>query len=204
MSKIAIPGPAGPIEAEFTPAAAAVALAVVCHPHPLHGGTMDNKVVTTLVRFFAEQGAAVLRFNFRGVGQSGGQFDQGRGEGEDLRAVVQWLRGQHGEVPLWLAGFSFGSYVSARMAAELGAARLVSIAPPVSRWDFEAIVPIAGPWIVVQGDADEVVDAAAVYRWLDTVSPAPTLLRMPAATHFFHGLLIELRTRLGSVWSSLP
>jgi uncharacterized protein len=203
-----IAGPAGPLESDYTPAAAGalpVALAVVCHPHPLHGGTMDNKVVTTLVRFFAEQGAAVLRFNFRGVGQSGGQFDDGNGEGEDLRAAVQWLADQYPDqvLPLWLAGFSFGSFVSARMAPALGADRLLSIAPPVTRWGFDRIQRIAGPWIVVQGDADEVVDASAVYQWLDTVNPPPLLLRMPAATHFFHGLLVELRSQLGALWSTL-
>lgn len=167
---------------------------------------MDNKVVTTLVRFFAEQGAAVVRFNFRGVGGSAGSFDDGQGEGEDLRAVVAWLRTQYpaATASLWLAGFSFGSYVSARMAPVLGAARLLSIAPPVTRWAFGAIKRIGGPWVIVQGDQDEVVEAAAVYRWIDSLDPPPVLLRMPTATHFFHGLLLELRAQLTAAWSALP
>lgn len=163
---------------------------------------MDNKVVTTLVRFFAEAGASTLRFNFRGVGGSGGEYDHGEGEGEDVRAALDWARTQPGQadLPLWLAGFSFGSHVAARMAVPLGAARLLSIAPPVERWDFAQLPRIEGPWVVVQGDRDEVVDAAGVYRWLATVQPPPVLVRMPEATHFFHGLLVELRTRLAEVW----
>jgi hypothetical protein len=206
VPKFSIAGPAGPIEADFSPAAVpARALAVVCHPHSLHGGTMDNKVVTTLVRLFNECGASVLRFNFRGVGGSAGVFDDGRGEGEDLRAAVQWARGQDelASVPLWLAGFSFGSYVSASRAVELGAQRLLSIAPPVSRWDFATLPRIAGPWVVVQGDQDEVIEAAAVYAFLDTLNPAATVIRMPQATHFFHGLLIELKAQLKAVWEAL-
>lgn len=165
---------------------------------------MDNKVVTTLVRFFSEQGAAVVRFNFRGVGGSSGTFDDGQGEGEDLWAVVDWLRAQHPAAPLWLAGFSFGSYVSARMAPTLGAARLLSIAPPVTRWGFGTMTGFSGPWVIVQGDQDEVVEATAVYRWIESLDPPPVLLRMPTATHFFHGLLLELRTQLAAAWSTLP
>lgn len=205
MPKFFIPGPSGPIEADLLAADTPTALAVVCHPHSLHGGSMDNKVVTTLVRGFNECGASVLRFNFRGVGGSAGVYDNGVGEGEDLAAVVRWARDQPGleQLPLWLAGFSFGSYVSSSRALELGAARLLSVAPPVGRWDFASLPRIPGPWVVVQGDADEVVDAATVYAFLDTVSPPPVLIRMPTATHFFHGLLIELKTRLKDVWEAL-
>lgn len=206
MPRLTLTGPAGQIEADFTPAVATpTALAVVCHPHSLHGGSMDNKVVTTIVRLYQELGASVLRFNFRGVGGSAGEFDHGLGEGEDLQAAVQWARAQpgHADLPLWLAGFSFGSYVSASRAVELGAARLLSIAPPVSRWDFAALPRITGPWVVVQGDQDEVVEAAAVYAFLDTLQPPAKLIRMPQATHFFHGLLIELKAQLKDVWEAL-
>ena len=129
----------------------------------------------------------------------------GRGEGDDLAAVVQWARTQlgAGDLPLWLAGFSFGSYVSASRAQALGAIRLLSIAPPVGRWEFATLPRINGPWVVVQGDQDEVVDAKAVFDFLGTLNPPATLIRMPTATHFFHGLLIDLKARLKSVWEAL-
>lgn len=205
VPKINIPGPAGALEADVQLKPDARALAVVCHPHSLHGGSMDNKVVTTVVRLFAELGASVVRFNFRGVGASGGRFDDGHGEGEDLRAVVEWLRAQPDQagLPLWLAGFSFGSYVSARMASALDADRLLSIAPPVGKWDFASIQRIPGPWLVVMGDQDEIVDAGQVHRWVESVQPSPQLIRMPTATHFFHGLIVDMKNRINLAWSGL-
>ena len=191
-------GPAGRIEAALDAPEADVAarplLAIVCHPLPTEGGTMHNKVVTMAARALREVGATTLRFNFRGVGQSEGVFDDGDGELDDLRAVAAWARAQHPDKVLWLAGFSFGAYVSLRLAVELQAAALISIAPPVGRsWDFSNIDIPRAPWLVVQGDADEVVEPQAVYDWLATLPRQPQLVRMPDTTHFFHRKLIDLR-----------
>jgi alpha/beta superfamily hydrolase len=193
-----IAGPAGPIEAMVsglpeTPER----VAVICHPHPLHGGTMDNKVVTMLERTFRDAGAATIRFNFRGVGASAGVFDHGEGEGEDLAAVVNQAREWAPQATLWLAGFSFGSYVSARMAERLGAELLVSVAPPVGRFAFRELQRPPCRWIVVQGEADEVVDSALVFQHFDQLQPPVEMLRFAGTSHFFHGKLVELRERLG-------
>ena len=155
---------------------------------------MDNKVVQTLARAFVQCGWTALRFNFRGVGASEGAFDDGRGELEDLRAVAAWVREQRPEHQLWLVGFSFGAYVSLRGAVELAADAVISIAPPVGRsWDFSSVQPPAVPWLVVQGDADEIVDADEVAAWVGKMPEPPELVRMPEASHFFHRRLIDLR-----------
>ncbi len=196
---LAIPGPAGMLEAAFDLAEgpARAALAVVCHPLPTEGGTMHNKVVTMAARALRESGVATLRFNFRGVGHSEGSFDDGDGELEDLRAVVRWARARHPGQALWLAGFSFGAWVSLRAAGELGATALVSIAPPVGRsWGFAGLVPPPIPWVVVQGEADEIVDPRAVFDWVAALPRQPQLVRMPDTSHFFHRKLMDLRGAL--------
>ena len=195
---LSIPGPAGRIEAAYDLPEPGTAeqpvLAIVCHPLPTEGGSMHNKVVTMVARALRESGVATLRFNFRGVGQSEGAFDDGRGELDDLRAVAAWVRAHHPGKALWLAGFSFGSWVALRGAAGLGATALISIAPPVQRgWDFADIELPACPWLVVQGEADEVVDAAAVFAWLASLPRQPQLVKMPDTSHFFHRKLIDLR-----------
>ena len=190
-------GPAGNLElASAQPIGETVGIAIICHPHPLFGGAMGNKVVTTLERFFRERGFVTLRFNFRGVGASEGVFDNGMGESDDLHAVAQFARRYYPDLALMLSGFSFGSFVAARMANALGAAQLLSIAPPVSKWDFAALDKPRMPWTIVQGELDEVVEPQAVYDFVAQTQPAPTLIRLPDATHFFHGKLLELRTAL--------
>lgn len=191
-------GPAGRIEAALDAPEGDVParplLAILCHPLPTEGGTMHNKVVTMAARALRECGATTLRFNFRGVGQSEGTFDDGEGELADLRAVAAWARAQHPDKTLWLAGFSFGAWVSLRLANELQAAALISIAPPVGRsWDFSGIEPPAGPWLVIQGDADEIVEPQAVYDWVASLPRPPELVRMPDTSHFFHRKLMDLR-----------
>jgi alpha/beta superfamily hydrolase len=194
---ITLTGPAGPLEAHIDwpedgePVKGVTA--VVCHPLPTEGGTMHNKVVVMAARSLRELGAVTVRFNFRGTGASAGSFDQGQGEGDDLRAVVQWAREQRPGTALWLAGFSFGAYVSLRMTDELKPDALLSIAPPVGRWDFATLVPPACPWLVVQGEEDEIVDPQAVYDWIDTLKDPPELIRMPETSHFFHRKLMDLR-----------
>lgn len=192
-----LPGPAGSIEVITSPpdgeAVAVAGTAIVCHPHPLHGGTMHNKVVTIVERALGELGLATVRFNFRGIGHSQGSFDDGNGESDDLAAVAAWVRAVNPGDALWLAGFSFGSYVALRNAVPLDAAALVTVAPPVGRWDFDAIALPECPWLVVQGEEDEVVDPAAVFGWIDALEAPPQLVRMPDTTHFFHRRLMDLR-----------
>ena len=192
-------GPAGDLEIVLEHASdAPVFMAIICHPHPLFGGTMDNKVVTTLSRLARDQGAVVVRFNFRGVGQSQGAYSDGIGETEDLLAVHAWLSHHYPGLPLWLAGFSFGSYVAARGARILNdngmaASQLLLVAPPVHHYDFAAIDSVGCPVTVVQGDDDEVVPAEQVLDWAARTPLAPDLVRFPDSGHFFHGKLVELK-----------
>ena len=202
-ASLVLAGPAGALEAAVDLPEDDVAVrpvtAVVCHPLPTEGGTMHNKVVTMVARALRESGVATVRFNFRGTGASDGSFDHGDGERDDLRAVAEWVRATRPGDQLWLAGFSFGAYVSLAMAAELQPSLLISIAPPAGRsWDFEAITPPTMPWLVVQGDADEIVDPQAVYAWLERIRAEPELVRMPDTSHFFHRKLIDLRGAIKS------
>ena len=194
-----LPGPAGALEVAVDPPEADAEprplVAIVCHPLPTEGGTMHNKVVTMAARSLRELGATTVRFNFRGTGRSEGEFDHGNGELDDLRAVAAWVRERRPHDTLWLAGFSFGAYVSLRAAAELEPALLVSIAPPVSGrgWDFDALALPTMPWLVIQGENDEIVDPQAVYDWLERRGAQAELVRMPDTSHFFHRKLIDLR-----------
>ena len=197
--KFLIDGPSGALEVVASGGSPAPQrIAVICHPHPLHGGTMDNKVVTMLERTLRDVGAATLRFNFRGVGASVGQYDDGRGEGDDLAAVVAQARSWAPHAPLWLAGFSFGSYVAARMAEPLKADLLISVAPPVGRFAFRAVAHPPCPWIVLQGEIDEVVDPALVFAHFEAMQPPVELLRFANTGHFFHTKLVEMRQRLAA------
>jgi uncharacterized protein len=196
-----IEGPSGKLEAletEIKPEISSrQATAIICHPHPLFGGTMNNKVVSTLARAFSNLGFRTIRFNFRGVGQSEGHFDEGVGELEDLQAVIAWVKLRYPEEGIALSGFSFGAAISARAAATLpDCLQLVSIAPPVPRFGLPSLEPIACPWLVVQGDQDDVVLPEDVYAWIETRNPKPKLIRFEKAGHFFHGQLTELREAL--------
>jgi hypothetical protein len=154
---------------------------------------MHNKVVTIIERSLRELGFDTVRFNFRGIGKSAGEFDEGEGESEDLAAVVQWARAVRPGVDLWLAGFSFGSYVALRNAKPLDADALITVAPPVGRWEFDSIELPDCPWLVVQGEEDEVVDPELVFSWVEGLSVSPQLVRMPETSHFFHRRLMDLR-----------
>jgi uncharacterized protein len=195
--RLEVAGPAGVLEAVLEQAqpgtSAAARFAVVCHPHPLHGGTLENKVVSTLARCCVELGVPALRFNFRGVGRSQGQYDEGRGETDDLLAIIAFGRSRWPLAQLWLAGFSFGAWIAGRTAARAGCSRLVTVAPPVARFDFSALEPQRCPWLIVQGDADQLVDCSEVLRWAGSLVPAPTVHVMHGVDHFFHGHLTQLR-----------
>lgn len=204
-ARLMLPGPSGAIEAVVEAAEGDAppqpVVAVFCHPLSTEGGSMGNKVVTMGARALREIGVATVRFNFRGVGRSAGTFDDGDGESGDLQAVVDWVRAQRPGRALWLAGFSFGAYVSIRCAATLQPDLLISIAPPAGRsWDFESMPLYTGPWLVVQGEADEIVEPKKVYQWLERIGQLrqpPTLARVPETSHFFHGRLMELRAAVG-------
>src|SRR5678816_1332155 len=151
---VLIDGPAGRLEARVedpSPGSGPRVLGVVCHPHPLYGGTMQNKVVHTLARAMQEVGAATVRFNFRGVGASTGTHDEGRGEIDDAAAVAQWARRRWRCERLWLAGFSFGAAVALQAAPRLAPERLVTVAPPVARLGLDGMPPRpAADWLIVQ------------------------------------------------------
>lgn len=190
-----LPAPAGELEVilEVPTTEAADITMIICHPHPLFGGTMHNKVVTTLAKVASELTIASVRFNFRGVGKSTGQYDDGVGEIDDLQTIIAWVKQTRPDTRLWLAGFSFGSYISAEVATTGIAERLISIAPPATRWHFQEIKTMPCPWLVIQGDADEVVEPSAVFAWFAEEHPQAEMIRMENASHFFHGRLIELR-----------
>jgi alpha/beta superfamily hydrolase len=208
--EVLLPGPAGVIEAMVDvpdPADALPLTAVICHPHPMHGGSMHNKVVTMIERSLRELGANTVRFNFRGVGASAGEYDDGRGETLDLLAVAEWVREQRPNDALWLAGFSFGAYVALLGARHLPVRQMISVAPPVGRWDFSAILAPASGWLVIQGEDDDIVDPQAVFSWVEGIpeSERPTLVRMPDTGHFFHRRLMDLRGALkNGVRGNLP
>ncbi|HVC30644.1 MAG TPA: alpha/beta hydrolase [Steroidobacteraceae bacterium] len=199
--RVRLAGPAGEIEALVeTPAddrgaggAAPARFGVLCHPHPLYGGTLDNKVVYTLARAFVDLGVPAIRFNFRGVGGSAGQYDEGRGETADAVAVIAHGRERWPGAALWLAGFSFGGAVAVRAAAAAHPERLVAVAPGITRVAMEGVASPECPWLIVQGDADDVIAPAAVLDWAGRQATAPTVRLLCGAGHFFHGRLHELR-----------
>jgi alpha/beta superfamily hydrolase len=198
--RTSLPGPAGPLQALIeTPVIEGQGLqpvsafAVVCHPHPLYGGSLDNKVVYTVARALEQLGAPAIRFNFRGVGASAGSYDAGRGETADALAVIAYGRRRWPNAALWLAGFSFGGAVAVRAAGEAGPQRLIAVEPGITTIAVTDAAPPACPWLIVHGDLDEVVPLEAVRAWADTLSPAPQMRVLPGASHFFHGRLNELR-----------
>jgi len=194
-SDFQIEGPAGRLQAllEIPPDGEPVGCAVVCHPHPVHGGTMQNKVAHTLARSFVGTGFAALRFNFRGVGSSDGEFDHGGGEVGDVLAAVDWMRGEMPGLPLWLAGFSFGAAMAVHAAVACRPDGLVSVAPAVSRFIGKLERQPECPWLIVQGDRDELVDIEETIAWVNGLEPGPELEVFADTEHFFHGKLVLLR-----------
>jgi len=193
---VTVAGPAGRLEVlvEEPREMGGNRVAVLCHPHPLHQGTMLNKVVHTLSRAVIDLGVPAIRFNFRGVGASSGRYARGIGETEDALAICGWATGRYRAGELWLGGFSFGAMVACRAALALNPGQLVTIAPPVASMDD---VPggrqPSCPWLIVQGDADEVVECDAVIDWVNRMEPGPELVVVPQVGHFFHGKLRVLR-----------
>lgn len=197
-----IAGPAGPL-AVVTRAgspggrwAGRGLAAVICHPHPLYGGDMDNKVVTTLARAYADFGIPASRFNFRGVGASAGVHDHGRGEVDDVVAVARWAAGAHPDGAVLLAGFSFGAAMAAAACDRVNPVHLTLVAPPLGRYAFAEDGGFPCPVCVLSGDADDLVDAGEVQSWAAALRSPATAVLIPGASHFFHGHLPELQAAL--------
>ena len=196
--RFTIPGPAGAIECALDePAGAARGVAVICHPHPQFGGTLDNKVVQTLARALLQLGYRTVRFNFRGVGASAGAWDEGRGEVDDALAVVDAVR-EPGR-PLVLAGFSFGGYVAAQAASRLPEAaraeRLILVGPSTQK---HQLPPVPDDTLVVHGEVDDVVPLASTLAWARNQS-LPVVV-IPGGGHFFHGQLGLLKNIVLRAW----
>lgn len=193
-----INGPSGPLECLITQGTDPKknVTAVLCHPHPQFSGTMHNKVITTLMQTCRDLGMDTVRFNFRGVGKSAGTYGEGAGELQDCLAVVDWVKQQQPQHQILLAGFSFGGCIAMQCAAQIAPIGLISIAPAVTKMNCALTPFIACPWIMVQGDQDEVVSPDAVYQFVEQRTEKINLIRLPEATHFFHGQLTKLKEEL--------
>jgi uncharacterized protein len=195
--RLIVDGPAGDIEVVIdAPSASPRGIALVCHPHPLQGGTLDNKVAHTLAKTFHAMGYVATRFNFRGAGRSAGTFDEGNGETDDALAVLRHVRGRFGEaLPVALAGFSFGSFVQTRVADNVPAEGLVLVGPAVNRF---ALQRVPDGTIVVHGEEDDVVPLADVLAWARP-QELPVVV-FPGCGHFFHGRLLQLARIVKALW----
>ncbi len=204
MEKIVINGQTGALQAAWHPVKDSEDVLIICHPHPLYDGTMDNKVVTTVARSYLDLGINVLRFNFRGVGQSEGQYGEITGEVQDCQSVLSWLVQHHKVKRLFLAGFSFGAYIAAKTAFDLKHGdsevspkfimeHLLLVAPSVINSPFDQATPLVCPTTVIMGGQDEVVPFEAVSDWSEALYPPAQFIDMPEASHFFHGQLVLLK-----------
>ncbi|BBP46660.1 alpha/beta hydrolase [Thiosulfatimonas sediminis] len=201
-----IVGPSGDLEVEFIQhpyytADSVHDLVIISHPHPLYGGTMDNKVVSTLFKVYQELGFSVVRYNFRGVGQSQGLHDYALGELEDLLTVSVWALNQLTHARLHLAGFSFGSYIALKASPQLKPISLLTVAPPIGLYDFspKALGALDKDtlWTLIQGGQDEIIDSSKVLEWARSLPKKPDLYWREQASHFFHGELVWLKRAVG-------
>ncbi|MCF6298802.1 MAG: hypothetical protein L3J01_02880 [Thiomicrorhabdus sp.] len=203
MTETTIDGAVGVLEVRYTVpklsdrCLSSLKLVVLSHPHPLHGGTMNNKVVTTMERTFKSLGYITVAYNFRGVAKSAGEYDHGVGEQEDLYAVVAWAKQIFGITSVTLAGFSFGSYVllsaHPKIQKIVEVEALCTVAPPVGLYDFSQIRGGEFSWVLIQGGQDEVVSAKEILNWAVGLERGPDLYWRAKAGHFFHGELIWLK-----------
>ena len=179
---VLLAGPAGQLEVVINrPLSTPRGIALIAHPHPLYGGTLENKVVQTLASTFAELDCVALRMNFRGVGESQGKHDEGNGETDDMLFLADYAKREFGEVPIFLAGFSFGGFVQTRVATKLDITKLVLIAPAAGRFDVADVKPDT---LVIHGEQDDTVPLKAVMDWARPQN-LPIVV-IPGADHFFH------------------
>jgi alpha/beta superfamily hydrolase len=185
LTRVTVPGAAGAIETDINdPGEPRRGIALIAHPNPVQGGTKDNKVVTTLAKAFYNLGYVAVRPNFRGVGKSSGEHDKGMGETEDLLQVAAYAKERYGDIPLLLAGFSFGSFVQTRVAKRIASERIVLVGPAVIRFPAETVPPNT---LVVHGENDDVVPLSDVLDWARP-QQLPIVV-VPGGEHFFHGRL---------------
>lgn len=195
---VRLDGPAGELEGLYLATENAQGVALVCHPNPQQGGTMLNKVVSTLQRTARDQGLATLRFNYRGTGKSAGVHDMHSGEVDDAEAALRWLKAQHPGLPVYLFGFSFGGFVVASLSGRLElqgepAVQLCLAAPAVTRLQAPHWIAGQGRLTVIQPEQDEVIDPQLVYDWAESQQRPLQLVRIADSGHFFHGKLVELK-----------
>jgi hypothetical protein len=196
-----IPGPAGPLECLFEmPEGAPRSGVVFAHPLPTHGGTMHTKVVYQATKALARIGCAVMRFNFRGVGRSAGEWDEGRGEMEDYKAAVDVMAGRHPGLELWAAGFSFGSYIATTVGADDGRiCALIAIAPPVDKYEFASVKLSTKPKFIVHGERDELISLRMVRHFYAQLPEPKELVEIDRANHLFDGQASEVGDALADL-----
>ena len=197
IESININGPAGNIEAIYHPGSenseSSDYLLIICHPNSVQGGSMDNKVVTTIQRSAVNIGMAAVRFNFRGVGQSEGQYDNGNGEQQDLLAVINHILAMLPDKKIVVAGFSFGSYVSYQVTKQReDIAGLLLVAPAIHMWDYGKD-DLSIPRLVIHGKDDEIADFQNTVEWIQGFENKPNLILLENTSHFFHGKLLDLK-----------
>lgn len=198
LQKIDIAGPVGALETIVIPAVGEpTGIAVVCHPNPTQGGTNTNKVIQTAAKALSQLGYTCYLPNLRGVGNSGGEHDHGIGEVDDVIAVVDYARAQHGALPLALAGFSFGGFVAARTRARIDADKLLLMGPAVGKYAIPT-PDVPADTLVIHGEADEVIPLENVMAWARP-QHLPVIV-LPEAGHFFHGRLVQLASVIKRCW----
>lgn len=198
-----IQGKVGAIEGVLHPVESSQAYAVICHPHPLYGGTMNNKVVTTIATTLQKLGINAIRFNYRGIGKSEGSYGDMVGEVEDAISVSEYVLSSFDVGKLHFAGFSFGAYISAKAAQQLrdrvSVPHLMLVAPSVLHSPFENALPLAAPATVIMGEEDEVVPFDEVYKWVTGLEKVE-FISMPETSHFFHRKLLDLRDHINAAY----
>ena len=202
LDRLLIQGPAGDLAVKVESARGFVqpVTFVMCHPHPLFQGSMDNKVVTTMTKLFNGLGIKTIRFNYLGVGDSAGKYGRGVGETDDALAVIEWARAQDPNHEIWLGGFSFGGAVAYRAAMPAKVEQLLTLAPGVATLDLSDAVEPDMPWVVMHSQDDEVVPIQPVLAWLQQRQCAYDLIKWVGVSHFFHGQLVALRRKLEPIY----
>ena len=198
MPDVIFPGPEGRLEGRFSPPPRPRApVAMILHPHPHGGGTMNDHITQALYKTFVKRGFATLRFNFRGVGRSAGTWDEGRGERDDFKAAVDFMAAQFPGKELWAAGFSFGAYIALTAGAEDDRiCALIGIAPPVNRYDFEAVKRSTKPKFIIHGEADELIPLKQVREFYAQLADPKELVEIDRANHLFDGQVGEVADAL--------